>query len=331
MSEDEDCDGLPSIFVNSSGYDAGAFSIPSADELASQREREVENERKLKELRERLANDDDVTLARHDSSSSESDAALAAAVTVMSVDCALAAVAAGPPRHAPRAADLLAALARGLPAAARPLLEDSNVALRLPEVVASASALVAADDEPWTDDEVWALGALLAGAALAHDPAPRREALRALHTLLERRATAAQAHALGRMMLDALPAARTRLELSDALRAGGGPTCEALATLALDVALVDSLDPPARGRESLSRLAEAMGAGWARLAPELRYTTLQLLGRRLAVASEDEREARSRLLAPLAPSQIGHDTQAPEKLKVLVCASKLRLLFGTEK
>lgn len=185
------------------------------------------------------------------------------------------------------------------------------------QVVASACALVAADEENWADDEVRAVGALLGAAAVARD-SPHHPAMRALHTLLERRVSAEQAHALVRMLLGALPAARTRLALSDALRAGGGPVCDALATLALDVAFVDLLAPPARGRVSLARLAEAMEAGWARLAPGARYTALQLLGRRLASAPDErgEAEACARLLAPLAQAQIGHDTQTPDKLKV---------------
>lgn len=89
--------------------------MPSADELASQRARELACEEELMRLRERADADERdaaaARLAHSDSSGSEGEAALAAAVTALSVR---ARAARGPP--APPAARLWAALAPHLPA-----------------------------------------------------------------------------------------------------------------------------------------------------------------------------------------------------------------------
>lgn len=97
--------------------------MPSAEAVAGRRARERACELQLQELRAH-----DAAGARADSSGSEGEASLAAAVRDLRV-------AAPPPRAPPPApAALLAALARALPPQPRRLLDHPDTATRLPEV-----------------------------------------------------------------------------------------------------------------------------------------------------------------------------------------------------
>ncbi|XP_047035808.1 uncharacterized protein LOC124641685 [Helicoverpa zea] len=305
MNEEEDCDDLPLIKVNSSANDSGSFTMPSAEELASQRARELECERQLQELRERDA-ERPAALRHSDSSGSESEL-LAAAATALSLR------ARPPPAAAPA---LWAALAPRLPPAARRL-----PARRLPRL---AQALCAA---PPAEDVLSCAALLLVVAAAATREAPR--AARALHALLDDRATPDQISELVGVVLASFPCPRTRLQLSDALRSGGAGGADRAAAALAGAALLELVGGEAGGGADVARLARA-AAAWRAEGAEARVAALALAGRVLAAQAAPP-DARERLLAHLAPPPAaGADAQRPDRLKVLVGASKLRLLFCTE-
>lgn len=120
---------------------------------------------------------------------------------------------------------------------------------------------------------------------------------------------------LSRVLVEAFPCARVRLELSDAVRSGAGAGADLAAAAVRDAALDVA---PAGAGADLETLAAA-APSWRRLPPAERYTQLQLVGRRLAAAPRGaEREARARLLAALAPAPREHSAgpQGPDQLKV---------------
>lgn len=97
--------------------------MPTAEELASQRAREAECERELQALR---ASDTEVCLHTADSSGSEGEAALAAAVTALRVK---AAARAGPPSLVDLLTPMLARLPQGyLPDALLDTLREATPA-----------------------------------------------------------------------------------------------------------------------------------------------------------------------------------------------------------
>ncbi|CAH0597564.1 unnamed protein product [Chrysodeixis includens] len=218
MSDDEDCDDLPMIDVNSSVKDASSFEMPSADVVASQRAHELACEAELRDMRARAEHDERrlsvsrSPRARDRSSSGEDEAALAAAVRALDVL----------PRAAPPAPHTLcAALAPHLPSAAAPLAarlqsasQDTAAELLLRvrrrmltlhsylnpmsiikhysicfvQAVTSVIRTFRGEPGDWEDDDVLSTGAVLAAAVLGRVPRARR----ALHALLDDRATDAQ-------------------------------------------------------------------------------------------------------------------------------------------
>ncbi|XP_037295790.1 uncharacterized protein LOC119189632 [Manduca sexta] len=115
MNENEEFDDLPPIEVDclspktSNSLKSESFVMPAADELASQRERELLCEQELRALSASH-------VARCDSSGSEGEAALAAAVQALSVLAAPTPPAATPDALSTRS--VLSALLPHLPPAA---------------------------------------------------------------------------------------------------------------------------------------------------------------------------------------------------------------------
>ncbi|KAJ8715835.1 hypothetical protein PYW07_010317 [Mythimna separata] len=326
MSEDEDCDedDLPSIIVNSSANNSSTFAMPSAEELAEQRAREREREQQLEQLRQRARDDERVAALRHsDSSGSEGELALAAAVTALSVRAPPPV----PPAR-PAAAALWAALAPLLPPPAAALQQWlSGPAPPLGRAVEALAGSLAAEAGAWPLDEVLCAGALLSVALLAHESRCRRAAARAAHALLDDHATSEQVSALSDVLLAALPAARVRLTLSDALRSGAAAGADCVAAALTGAAMLQLLRAPPAPR-GLQHVAHAAGA-WAACDAAARATCVQLAGRLLAAAPGHA--ACARLLAhlglPPAPAALAHH---PDRLKALVGVSKLKLLFSAK-
>lgn len=215
------------------------FAMPPAEEVAEQRAREQECERQLELLRQRARDDEQAAaLRRSDSSGSEGELALAAAVTALSVRP-------GDAYDQPAAA-LWAALAPDLPPYDQ--LQWSAPAAQLQRAVLAVGAALAAECAAWPDGELLSAAALLTVAVLARESRSRRAAARALHALLEERATAAQVAVLSGAMLRWLPPARLRLRLSDALRSGGGGGADRAADALSAAALLQLLRAPAQVR-----------------------------------------------------------------------------------
>ncbi|XP_041978093.1 uncharacterized protein LOC121732314 [Aricia agestis] len=84
MSDDEYDDELPPIDVNSSASKDNQYVMPSADVIASQRAYEEVCEQELHKMRSQYECEDVVTIC-HDSSGSEGEASLAAAVEALKV------------------------------------------------------------------------------------------------------------------------------------------------------------------------------------------------------------------------------------------------------
>ncbi|CAH0597562.1 unnamed protein product [Chrysodeixis includens] len=330
MSDDEDCDDLPMIDVNSSVKDASSFEMPSADVVASQRAHELACEAELRDMRARAEHDERrlsvsrSPRARDRSSSGEDEAALAAAVRALDVL----------PRAAPPAPHTLcAALAPHLPSAAAPLAarlqsasQDTAAELLL-RAVTSVIRTFRGEPGDWEDDDVLSTGAVLAAAVLGRVPRARR----ALHALLDDRATDAQLKKLCGLLAAAFPEARERMQLSDALRSGGGRGADRLAARLAAAALLQLLRPntqDASEEVSVEQLADAAHS-WAQLDEGSRYVCVQLAGRVLAAGAGDadpgQLAARRRLLAALVPPAA--PSSRPDRLKVVVGVSKLKLLF----
>ncbi|KAJ8709911.1 hypothetical protein PYW08_009915 [Mythimna loreyi] len=320
MSDEEDCDDLPSINVNTSANITSSFAMPSAEELAEQRARELERERQLEQLRQRARDDERVAELRHsDSSGSEGEQALAAAVTALSVR------AERPPAPRPSAAALWEALL--------PLLPPHAAALHAwpgaPAVHALTAALAGAAGA-WPLDELLCAAAVLSVALLAHESRCRRAASRAAHALLDDHATSDQVAVLTDMLLTALPSARTRLQLSDALRSGGAAGADCVAAALAGAAALQLLRAPPAPRD-LQHVARACGA-WGACDAAARGLCVQLAGRLLAAApGGGSAQARERLLAHLAlPPAPAGGAHLPDRLKALVGVSKLKLLFSAK-
>ncbi|KAL0861191.1 hypothetical protein ABMA27_009672 [Loxostege sticticalis] len=207
MSDDEYDDELPPISVNTSfSRDSQELlRMPTAEELASQRAREAECERELQALR---ASDTEVCLHTADSSGSEGEAALAAAVTALRVK---AAARAGPPSLVDLLTPMLAhTLREATPAALATLTQDVCEATVSAQVHSREEVAVAA---------VW----LCAASVGASSRDLRRRSRRALHGLLGHGHFAdpdgEASRALSAAVIGGNLGATTYLELADAVEA----------------------------------------------------------------------------------------------------------------
>ncbi|CAG5017281.1 unnamed protein product [Parnassius apollo] len=318
MIEEEYDDELPPIIVNSRSNNSSEFTMPSADIIASQRAREEECERELRLLRELHACNDqkpdivtqvDTRMIHSDSSGSEGEGALAAAVDALRVQ---------PMNNTslPVTVDLIdfiSQLIEQLPEYDTQFLQDYLKVLQqgnptitqhvTNEVLSGIEAALQSEQSVWAGGGVVCCGAWLCGASLraASAPAasPRAPALRtrrALHALLQH-ATDQQVDELGRIMSVTLRTPQLLLELSDAVQGAPGAPRN-LATQLLKSALEKE---------------KSLG---------VRYTLVQLAGRAAACG---ERRAAAELRDALAAAPRPHHN--PDHLKVAVGASKLELLF----
>ncbi|KAJ0170661.1 hypothetical protein K1T71_013433 [Dendrolimus kikuchii] len=320
MSDDDEFDELPPISVNSL-RDECMFAMPTAEELASQRARE---ERVERALRDGCAGAEGAP--RGDSSESEGEEALAAAVDALLVEPG------GSARRRLSARDLLAEMMAALPRPHPPFLEefhDTVSELQAPaaramvyELAVSVGELVALEEEPWSEEETTGVGLWLCAAlAWSAPPVPRLRVARALRTLLADRCDAAQAHALGAACCAAFADTRTRLALCDAV-AGAVVGADHFADALLGAALADALhlqQPIAR-----EGLEELVSRQWRTLEEGARLAALRPLGR--AMARGWLRGGVPGALAPPAAAVPAHHSL--DRLEVAPKVSKLRCLFA---
>lgn len=299
--------------------------MPSAGEVASQRETERSCERELRLLRAQRGpaeggrGDGPVAPARSDSSGSEGEAALAAAVTALRV-----APRPETPRAACGAASFLAALPPLLPSAAagpalalrRALPADARAArASLRRVVRGATAALAGADgrATWPDADVVGAGCALCAAVLAGAPGARA----ALRRLLDERAAPSAADELARLAADAAPEPRARLRLADAAR--GGPPGGGAAPFAAHLdrrTLRELLRPAAAPADEAPGRLLALGAA-APLSAAALAAAVAVAGRALAALPRPrERERLLGGLAALARAPAAPGDERPSRLKV---------------
>ncbi|KAJ2941655.1 hypothetical protein O0L34_g14713 [Tuta absoluta] len=375
VEEETSDDELPSISL-SQDSSTREVVMPSARDVAKERDRERRTELELQRLRETHSPPAGAAGGgggpgggppppRSDSSGSEGEAALAAAVRALRVLPASAPRAA----HASVARRLLALLPappHALHQYSAAFADDASTTVLhklINKMVHAIGCALTCSYNAFTEDELITSAGVVCAACLAlPGPAPAPLARRTLHCALQR----AQSHAAVSVRLASLAAAaasdgsnsvliasKALLALSDAAR-GGGPLADLLAALLVRHALTlltppdsphyqqlgagvtaramqeSSPSEPLSARE-LHELLTCSSGGWKRLAPPTRHVALKLVSRALrasetAATGASETADRARVLAAIAQPQQA-DKQHPDYLKVVVAASTLQLLL----
>ncbi|KAL0811615.1 hypothetical protein ABMA28_009987 [Loxostege sticticalis] len=303
--------------------------MPTAEELASQRAREAECERELQALR---ASDTEVCLHTADSSGSEGEAALAAAVTALRVK---AAARAGPPSLVDLLTPMLARLPQGyLPDALLDTLREATPAALATLTQDVCEATVSA--QVHSREEVAVAAVWLCAASVgASSRDLRRRSRRALHGLLGHGHFAdpdgEASRALSAAVIGGNLGATTYLELADAVEAA--PANAHFHRQLLLAALADLLQckaqPEADDSCGCAWAASSVAASWAKLPPATCGACVRVAGRiaRACACPHACAPHRARLLTTLAAAPPGAARAAPDRLEVLVAAQKLQLLF----
>ncbi|XP_068625692.1 uncharacterized protein [Battus philenor] len=248
MIEDYD-EELPPISVDAGAHKTTEFKMPSAEVLASQRAREEECERKLRSLQDPHVDDEQQQAANGDSSGSEGESALVAAVDQLCMQPAQTSS-----HSAVDLVSIIRQLLKSLPESDSQFLQDYLTVLQqgAPEVIQFANQELLAGIEvalqgergAWTAGAVLCCGAWLCARCCAVGAASGGSAAegvgtaggagasglrlrRALHALL-RLADDHQAEELGRVLCAALRPPQL-LELCDVTAgAPGAPRALAL-------------------------------------------------------------------------------------------------------
>ncbi|CAD0250503.1 unnamed protein product [Spodoptera exigua] len=316
--ENEDWD-LPAVIVDSSADDTSTFEMPSAEELIERRAKELACQQELQRLRELEERGEEAGTDR-------------AAPDSLAAD--LSALLRRPQARRLAASELWAALAPHVPAAPddSPLLQAGLLEAQMPDIVKALAAAVKSATL-WSDADMLASCAFLAVAVLMENSPCRRKAVRTLHALLDRYANQEQLTAVAHMMMTAFPAeSAARLELSDQLCSGACSGGDRVAYILNGTAMLQLLGAERAGPHcgpSLAQVARA-AAAWRQRDAAARLRCVQLAGRLLSspAGGGASAEERALLLEHLRPEPItASDTPQEDRLKVLMEASKLRLLF----
>ncbi|CAH1641349.1 unnamed protein product [Spodoptera littoralis] len=323
--EEEDWE-LPVVLGESSVDDSITYEMPSAEELLELRAKELECQEELQRLRELEEGDE------------EAHKTLAAELsTLLRL----------PQARRPPAAELWAALAPHVPGAPTgdeaPMLQAGLLEAQMPQIVQALAAGVKSAAR-WSDADMLGSCALLTVAVLMENSPNRRKAVRTLHALLDRYANREQLMAVAYMMVTAFPAASAaRLELIDQVCSGSCSGGDRIAYILNSTAMLDLLGAGARAdgapatfcAPSFMQVARA-AASWRHCEAAAQQRCIQLAGRLLTETlgggtPDTEPEERALLLEHLRPDPLmDSDTPQKDRLKVLVEASKLRLLFHEE-
>ncbi|CAH2058934.1 unnamed protein product, partial [Iphiclides podalirius] len=279
--------------------------MPPADVLASQRAREVECERELKLLRESHSSEEsgmqDVRFMRSDSSGSDGESSLAAAVDSLRVQHDSH----PSPTTSVTLIEFISQLLQHLPENGSQFLKDylqvlhqgnqTTIKIVTCEMLEGIEAAVLNNQNVWDGPSIMCCSAWLCTVSVVGGNGLGLRLRRALHALLQY-ATDEQVEALGRIMSETLCTPELLLELSDAVQGPLGAPRN-LATHLVQLAL---------DKEECFSV-------------RLRYTLVQLTGRAAAAGLK-------RRWAP-ALLQLPHSAPRTDRLKMAVAASKLQLLF----